>query len=42
MSAADDGRFEWAGRANTFPEALAGVFAQRANLFSPSFLRWGG
>src|SRR5215467_8472153 len=34
----DSGRFEWAGRGQTLLETLDGVFAQRSNLVSPSFL----
>ena len=34
----DRGRFEWAGRGQTPLETLDGVFAQRSNLVSPSFL----
>jgi predicted NAD/FAD-binding protein len=34
----DCGRFEWAGRGQTALETLDGVFAQRSNLVSPSFL----
>jgi predicted NAD/FAD-binding protein len=35
---ADGGRFEWAGRGETPLEMLNGLFAQRSNLASPSFL----
>jgi predicted NAD/FAD-binding protein len=35
----DGGRFEWAGRGETLAEMLDGLFAQRSNLASPSFLR---
>src|SRR5262245_43051432 len=35
---ADGGRFEWCGRGRTFGEILDGVFAQRSNLTSLSFL----
>jgi predicted NAD/FAD-binding protein len=35
---ADAGRFEWAGRGQSLPEMLDGLFAQRSNLVSPSFL----
>jgi uncharacterized protein len=35
---ADGGRFEWAGRGQTPLETLNGLFAQRRNLLSPSFL----
>jgi predicted NAD/FAD-binding protein len=35
---ADGGRFEWCGRGRTLGEILDGVFAQRSNLTSPSFL----
>jgi predicted NAD/FAD-binding protein len=35
---ADGGRFEWGGRGRTTGEMLDGVFAQRSNLASPTFL----
>ena len=35
---ADGGRFEWCGRGRTLGEILDGVFAQRSNLMSPSFV----
>ena len=36
---ADAGRFEWKGGGNTWSDTARGLFAQRRNLFSPSFLR---
>jgi predicted NAD/FAD-binding protein len=35
---ADRGRFEWAGGGSGFAETCDGLFAQRSNLTSPSFL----
>jgi predicted NAD/FAD-binding protein len=36
---ADAGRFEWKGGGNNWRETATGVFAQRRNLLSPSYLR---
>lgn len=35
---ADEGRLEWMGGGNTLRETLSGIFAQRSNMVSPSFL----
>lgn len=35
---ADGGRFEWRGGGSDWWETAAGLFAQRSNLFSPSYL----
>ena len=36
---ADDGRFEWRGGGGSAYQTACGLFAQRRNLFSPSYLR---
>lgn len=36
---ADSGRFEWKGGGDNFLGTLQGLFAQRANLLSPSYMR---
>jgi predicted NAD/FAD-binding protein len=36
---AEDGRFEWKGDGSTWRETAKGLFAQRRNLLSPSYLR---
>ncbi len=36
---ADSGRFEWRGGGSDWRETAAGLFAQRSNLLSPSYLR---
>lgn len=36
---ADSGRFEWKGGGNTWRETARGLFAQKRNLLSPSYLR---
>jgi predicted NAD/FAD-binding protein len=36
---ADGGRFEWRGGGNGWRETAAGLFVQRSNLLSPSYLR---
>ena len=35
---ADAGRFEWKGGGDTWPETAKGLFAQKRNLLSPSYL----
>jgi predicted NAD/FAD-binding protein len=35
---ADNGRFEWKGGGDTWPETAKGLFAQPSNLLSPSYL----
>jgi predicted NAD/FAD-binding protein len=36
---ADAGRFEWKGGGDTWADTARGLFAQKRNLFSPSYLR---